>query len=241
MEETPLVAAAPETPPYLSPNEARALGALIEKEITTPDYYPMTLNALTAACNQKSNRSPVLRLSEQDVQQAFDEARKKTLGRIVDEGAARTPKYRQRLVEIFQLTPAQTAIFCELLLRGAQTPGELRSRAERMYAFTSLAEVETVLTELSSESHHAVGIVGRSIVVRLPRQSGQKEARYAHTLCGAPEETRDAPETARETAQSGEDEYARKRILALEEELAALKQELQTLTEKFEALRRQFE
>ena len=220
---------------FLSPNEARVLGALVEKEITTPDYYPMTLNALTAACNQKSNRDPVLALSEQDVVQAFDEARKKALARMVEAGASRVPKYRHRLAETLQLTPPQLAILCELFLRGAQTLGELRSRAERMHPFASLTEVEAVLTELSSAEHPATAVAGTPPVVRLPRQAGQKEARYTHLLCGIP--TAQEPFVSVAPATNAEAE----RLNALEEEVSALKQELSALREDFYVLKRQLE
>lgn len=227
-----------DTAPYqafLSPNEARVLGALVEKEITTPDYYPMTLNALTAACNQKSNRDPVLSLSEQDVVQAFDEARKKALARMVEAGASRVPKYRHRLAETLQLTPPQLAILCELFLRGAQTLGELRSRAERMHPFASLTEVEAVLTELSSENHQAVTITGTPLVVRLPRQAGQKEARYTHLLCGIP--TAQEPSVSAPSPSNADAE----RLNTLEEEVSALKRELSALREDFYALKLQLE
>jgi len=220
---------------FLSPNEARVLGALVEKEITTPDYYPMTLNALTAACNQKSNRDPVLSLSENDVVQAFDEARKKSLVRMVEAGVSRVPKYRHRLAETLQLTPPQLAILCELFLRGAQTLGELRSRAERMHPFASLTEVEAVLTELSSAEHPATAVAGTPLVVRLPRQAGQKEARYTHLLCGVPiaqEPSVSAPSPSNADAE---------RLNALEAEVAMLKQELSALREDFYALKRQLE
>jgi hypothetical protein len=220
---------------FLSPNEARVLGALVEKEITTPDYYPMTLNALTAACNQKSNRDPVLSLTENDVVQAFDEARKKALARMVEAGASRVPKYRHRLTETLQLIPSQLAILSELLLRGAQTLGELRSRAERMHPFSSLTEVETVLTELSSVEHPATAVAGTPLVVRLPRQAGQKEARYTHLLCGIP--TAQEPFVSVAPATNGDAE----RLTALEEEVSALKQELSALREDFYALKRQLE
>lgn len=220
---------------FLSPNEARVLGALVEKEITTPDYYPMTLNALTAACNQKSNRDPVLALSEQDVVQAFDEARKKALARMVEAGASRVPKYRHRLAETLQLTPPQLAILCELFLRGAQTLGELRSRAERMHPFASLTEVEAVLTELSSAEHPATAAAGTPLVVRLPRQAGQKEARYTHLLCGIP--TAQEPFVSAPSQSNADAE----RLNALEEEISALKQELSALREDFYVLKRQLE
>ncbi len=220
---------------FLSPNEARVLGALVEKEITTPDYYPMTLNALTAACNQKSNRDPVLSLSENDVVQAFDEARKKALARMVEVGASRVPKYRHRFAETLQLTLPQLAILCELLLRGAQTLGELRSRAERMHTFASLTEVEAVIAELSSAEHPTTAVAGTPLVVRLPRQAGQKEARYTHLLCGIPTAQEPFVSVAPATNIDAE------RLTALEEEVSALKQELSALREDFYALKRQLE
>lgn len=228
----------PQTAPlqaFLSPNEARVLGALVEKEITTPDYYPMTLNALTAACNQKSNRDPVLSLSENDVVQAFDEARKKALTRMVEAGASRVPKYRHRLAETLQLTLPQLAVLSELLLRGAQTPGEIRSRAERMHPFSSLTEVEVILAELSAAEHPATAIAGTPLVVRLPRQTGQKETRYTHLLCGIP--TTQEPSVSASLPTNADAE----RLTALEEEVSALKQELSALREDFYALKRQLE
>ena len=219
---------------FLSANEARVLGVLIEKEITTPDYYPMTLNGLTAACNQKSNRDPVVQLSDSDVQQAFDGARKKSLARLVDEGASRVPKYRQRVTETLHLTPPQTALLCELLLRGAQTLGELRSRAERMHSFASLTEVESVLAELSSGEHEGGRIAGTPLVTRLPRQVGQKEARFMHLLCGPPNIDQDLPSEMFVRAEA-------ERIGVLEREIGALKQELSSLQEEFRSFKRQFE
>ncbi len=219
---------------FLSANEARVLGALIEKEITTPDYYPMTLNGLTAACNQKSNRDPVVQLSDSDVQQAFDEARRKALARLVDEGASRVPKYRQRLTETLHLTPPQTALLCELLLRGAQTLGELRSRAERMHSFASLTEVESILAELSAEEHEGGIIAGTPLVTRLPRQTGQKEARFMHLLCGTPSAVQDLPSEVLIRADA-------ERIGILEQEINTLKQELSSLQEEFRSFKRQFE
>lgn len=228
-------------PAFLSITEARVLGSLIEKELTTPDYYPMTLNALTAACNQKSNREPSIALTENEVQQAFDAARTKALARLVEPGASRVPKYRQRLTETLNLTPPQTALCCELLLRGAQTLGELRTRAERMYEFSSLAQVEAVLMELSSEAHPAVVVVGTPLVMRLPRQTGQKEARYAHLLCGAPEAQMEtsAPHTATRTADGAQ--ISEERISALEREMTTLRKDLSALREDFLAFKQQLE
>jgi uncharacterized protein len=232
------------TSPFITPNIARVLGALIEKEITTPEYYPMTLNALTNACNQKSNRHPTLTLSDGEVLQAFDEARTKGLTRTVEGSSARTTKYRQRFTEVLQLSAAQTAVMCELLLRGAQTPGELRSRAERMHGFTSLAEIETVLSELASDMHPAIIITQKPLVVRLPRQAGQKEARFAHTLCGEAEMQESASDSVvgvsgvSETVRSPQTE---ERIAVLEREITTLKNEVRVLQEAFVVLKQQVE
>jgi uncharacterized protein YceH (UPF0502 family) len=223
----------------LSPEEVRVLGVLIEKELTTPDYYPMTLNALTNACNQKSNRDPVVQFVDTDVLRAFDQAKRRDLMRLVeDSSGSRTNKYRHRLVELFRLTPAQTAIMCELMLRGAQTSGELRARAERMHRFSSLDEVEIALTELSSVEHFVTQTFGTPLVICLPRQVGKKEPRYAHLLSGEPDFTQinnDAAPMPKSTSAHEE------RILALEMEIASLKQELRGFQEEFATFKRQFE
>jgi uncharacterized protein len=232
------------TTAFIASNTVRVLGALIEKELTTPEYYPMTLNALTNACNQKSNRSPVLMLTDGQVLHGFEEARTKGLARAMDTGTARTIKYRQRFIEALQLTPAQTAVVCELMLRGAQTLGELRQRAERMHPFESLADVETALTELASDMHTAVIITQKPLVVKLPRQAGQKEARYAHTLCGdviAQESSNEAVLNENESELATRHEEMDKRIITLEHEAVTLKNDLATLQETFAAFRRQLE
>jgi uncharacterized protein len=223
----------------LSAEEVRVLGVLIEKERTTPDYYPMTLNALTNACNQKSNRDPVVQFADTDVLRAFDQAKRRDLMRLVeDSGGSRTNKYRHRLVELFRLTPAQTAIMCELMLRGAQTSGELRARAERMHRFSSLDEVEIALTELSSVEHFVAQTFGTPLVICLPRQAGKKEPRYAHLLSGEPDLTQmssDTPSTPKPSSVQEE------RMLALETEITSLRQEIRGLQEEFAVLKRQFE
>ena len=134
--------------PLLTPEELRILGALIEKGITTPDYYPMTLNALTAACNQKSNRDPVLEYGEKTVVRALDSLRDKGLIRVVSGHDMRVPKYYHRFTEVRELSAPEAAVLCELMLRGPQTPGELRTRGSRMHPFESLGEVESVLESL---------------------------------------------------------------------------------------------
>lgn len=157
----------------LSEIEARVLGSLVEKEITTPEYYPLSLNALVNACNQKSNRDPQMTLSEGEVQHALRQLNELGLARSAATDS-RVPKYEQRLAESYNFTRPETAILCELLLRGPQTPGELRSRAERMHPFEDLSLVHTTLKHLMEREPPLVAL--------LPRQPGTKEARYAQLL-----------------------------------------------------------
>ena len=158
--------------------EVRVLGCLVEKELATPEYYPLTLNALTNACNQKSNRHPILDVEEAEVIRALDSLRFKQLALLSAEGG-RVPKYRHILAEKLRLSPAELAILAELLVRGPQTAGELRPRAERMHSFTDSAAVEEVLEELLARTP--------SLVVLLPRQPNRKEQRFAHTFAGPPD------------------------------------------------------
>jgi uncharacterized protein len=217
----------------LSPQEARVLGCLIEKEMTTPEYYPLSLNALTNACNQKSNRDPVMTLDETDVVRCLDALRFQGLALQAASDGGRVPKYKHNLAQKLYLEPEEQAILCELLLRGAQTVGELRSRCERMHAFSSLESVEEVLHLLANRKE--------PLLVKLPRQAGRKENRFAHLLCGAPslEEPaghEPAPEAARRHVEAQE-----ARIFALEEEIATLRGEVASLTATFAAFRSQFE
>ena len=165
----------------LSAHEARVIGCLIEKQITTPEQYPLSLNALTNACNQKSNRDPVLELAEAEVQALIDALSRKHLVLERAGFGSRVPKYQQRFCNtefsMFQFTPQERAILCELLLRGPQTPGELRSRAARMAEFTDAAQVEAALEALAARE-------GGPMVVRLAREPGRREARYAHLFSG---------------------------------------------------------
>ena len=156
--------------------EARVLGALIEKEITTPDYYPISLNALVNACNQKSNRDPLMTLDEDSVREALRSLNQKELAGPADTFDSRVAKYEHRMQEAFNFTRSETAILCELLLRGPQTPGELRSRAERMHHFDELSQVQSALQLLMKREPPLAAV--------LPRQPGTKEARYAHLLSG---------------------------------------------------------
>src|ERR1700758_677589 len=167
--------------------EARVLGALAEKESTTPDYYPLSLNALVNACNQKSNRDPVMNLDEDAVRDALDSLNAKNLAGAVSGAESRVTKYEHRLQEVFNFTRGEAAVVCALLLRGPQTPGELRGHSERMYQFTELSDVQSTLQRLMTREPALVRV--------LPRQPGTKEARYLHLFCGdaAPAPDQHAP------------------------------------------------
>ncbi|NJC87789.1 MAG: DUF480 domain-containing protein [Desulfuromonas sp.] len=201
--------------------EARVLGCLIEKELATPEYYPLTLNALTNACNQKSNRDPVMALEDADVVRALDNLRFQRLAHQSAEGV-RAAKYCHNLEGLLRLEPQELAILAELLLRGPQTVGELRGRAERMAPLHDLAAAEEVLVSLAERE--------APLVTRLPRQAGRKEQRYAHLLSGT-------PEVSEET--TAPIEPARVRVLAENERLTALETEVATLREEVAALRAQ--
>lgn len=208
--------------------ETRVLGALIEKEVTTPEYYPMSLNGLTAACNQKSNRSPVVSFDEETVVRAIDTLKKKQLA--VQSDIGRVPKYAHNFTKPHNLIAPEAAILCVLFLRGPQTIGELRSRTERMHHFAGLEAVVKSLDSLADLEH----------VVKLPRQPGRKEYRYTHLLAGEPDISEVATETPPEKATMvvrAENE----RILALEQEVTELKAELAELKTNFENFKDQFE
>lgn len=160
----------------LSAVEARVLGALVEKETTTPEYYPLSLNALVNACNQKNNREPVMQLAEDEVRLAVHGLEDKGLGGAARGTESRVTKYEHRLQEVFNFTRGETAVMCVLLLRGAQTPGELRGRTERIYRFAELDDVAAVLQKLMQREP--------PLVAALPRQPGTKEIRYAELLSG---------------------------------------------------------
>jgi uncharacterized protein len=196
--------------------EVRVLGSLIEKEITTPDYYPLSLNALTAACNQSSNRNPVMHLDEETVVRATDTLREKKLLHLVHRSDSRVTKYRHVLYEAMNLGRPAIAVMCVLMLRGPQTVGEIRTRSNRLYDFSSLEEVEMTLSGLSSGDS--------PLVLRLPRQSGQKEVRYAHLLSGEVRSAEPGPEA----------ELELDRISRLEKEVEDLKQQFQEFRKQFE-------
>ena len=214
----------------LSEVETRVLGALIEKELTTPEYYPLSLNALVNACNQKSNRYPVMNLDENAVSQAIRSLDKEGLAGPADAMDNRVAKFGHRLQEAFNFDRREIAVLCELLLRGPQTPGELRSRAERMHHFDDLGQVQLTLQRLAQREPPVVKV--------LHRQPGMKEARYTHLLSGdVQSQTVPAvPET--EIAHgSGRGE----RIASLEKEVADLRKEISDLKQEFAAFRKGFE
>lgn len=216
--------------PVLSKVQVRVLGCLMEKANTTPEYYPLTLNALTNACNQKSNRDPVMSLSESDVMDALDGLRHThRLAGLVHTAGSRVEKFRHTISQVIDLNPKQAAILCELLLRGPETVGELRTRASRLHSLQDLSEVQTVLDELAS---HA----GGALVVRLPREPGRRESRWMHVLAGTPEAAPDdEPEAGPSTAATGGE------LASLREEVNAIKAELETMKAEFSQFRQQFE
>lgn len=215
----------------LTPIECRVLGCLIEKSITTPENYPLSLNSLTNACNQKSNRHPVMDLDESEVLDALDELRSLHLCFRVDVSGSRVPKFRYNLPDNWEFTGKHHAILCELLIRGPQTPGELRTRGERMYAFLDLNEVENALQFLQEQEEGP-------FVEKLPVQPGKKEARYAQLLGGEIElEQLGAPEvSATPSGPSRTD-----RIQELEGQVAELKEEVEALKAAFDLFKKQFD
>jgi uncharacterized protein len=213
----------------LSEVEARVLGCLVEKDITTPEYYPLSLNALVHACNQKSNREPLMNLEVDVVRQALRALGDQMLARSAS-GDSRVAKYEHRLADTFNFTRPETAILCELLLRGPQTPGELRSRAERMHPFEDLSVVQSTLKHLMEREPPLVKL--------LPRQPGNKEARYAHLLSGDVE-VREAPQVKESAVSSSAAENGR--MVALETEVAGLQKEVSELKRQFAEFRKQFE
>jgi len=239
----------------LNEDECRVLGSLVEKEITTPEYYPLSLNALMNACNQKSNREPVTNLDEPAVRQALHSLDGQSLVRSVSASDSRVTKYEHRLQEAFNFYRHEIAILCVLLLRGPQTPGELRTRAERMHHFDDLSAVHSSLNHLMQRDPPLVKV--------LPRQPGTKEARYAHLLSGdvaaaehvdraeAPEASSNEPQkgtgagspahqkaTPQEASSNSVDSA---RLDRLEGEVVALRDEVIALRQQFAAFRKQFE
>lgn len=217
----------------LNPVELRVLGALIEKSLTTPDAYPLSLNALTNACNQLTNREPVTAFDEQTVVRALDGLYEKRLAFSFDGVSSRVAKYKHALTDVIELNEGEVALLCVLMLRGPQTVGELRTRTERLHPFASPAEVETALQALSIREPHP-------LVVKLPRQPGFKESRNAHLLGG--EVTLEAPaHTPRPEPAVLVVRAENERVAKLEEEVAALRNEVTELKQQFAEFKKQFE
>src|ERR1700735_95394 len=212
--------------------EARVLGALIEKDITTPDYYPLSLNALVNACNQKNNRDPVMTLEDDSVSHALATLQEKRLAGPASGADSRVTKYEHRLQEVFNFDRREIAIVCVLLLRGPQTPGELRGRTDRMYHFEALDDVVSTLVRLAQREPPLARV--------LPRQPGTKESRYTHLFAGEPNipdlPTSTAADLSTPSASSAIDRVAR-----LEVEVADLRRELSDVQQQFAAFRKQFE
>jgi len=204
----------------LSDVEVRVLGCLIEKEITTPDYYPLSLNALVVACNQSSNRHPVVHYDEETVEQAADALREKKLVHLIARGESRVTKYRHVVYEAMNMGRPDIAVMCVLMLRGPQTAGEIRTRTNRLYDFATPEQVETTLTALMAANP--------PFVVRLPRQTGQKEVRFAHLLSG------EVQMSGLEVEPEVQSEIEPDRIDKLEREVAQLRREFEEFRKKFE-------
>ena len=214
----------------LTETEIRLLGSLIEKQITTPEYYPLTLHSLTAACNQKNNRNPVMSLTEPEVERALDSLRDKNLAYVFHGSTSRVPKFKHVAPEILQLNPAELAVMCVLMLSGAQTVGEIRTRGSRLYEFSGLEEVDETLHGLSTRE-------SEPLVVKLPRQSGQKDARYVHLLAGAPDLSHVEATTAEPPTRRADSARAPQ----LEEQVQMLRQQVEELAAQFEQFKKQFE
>jgi hypothetical protein len=214
----------------LTETEVRVLGSLIEKDITTPEYYPLSMNALVNACNQKSNRDPVMQLDEQAVRDALEGLQQQRTAGPARGADSRVAKYEQRLQEVFNFTRPEIAVLCVLLLRGPQTPGELRGRADRMHHFESLDDVQSALQKLMQRDPPLAKV--------LPRQPGTKESRYVHLLAGdviVPE----SPYAA--DALVNREPAGDARIARLEQEVAELRRDLSEVKARLEMFRKQFE
>ena len=205
--------------------EARVLGALIEKDITTPDYYPLSLNALVNACNQRSNREPVMELTEDSVRDALHSLQEKRFAGPASGADSRVTKYEHRFQEVLNLNRRETAVLCVLLLRGPQTPGELRGRTERLHRFEDLDEVQATLQRLIEHDP--------PLAAMLPRQPGTKESRYAHLLSGDVESYQPSPPPT--PPPDGD------RLVRLEDEVAELRRKIGELEQQLAGFRRQFE
>jgi hypothetical protein len=219
----------------LTGNEVRVLGSLIEKDITTPEYYPLSLNALMNACNQKSNRDPVMQLDEDAVRDALEGLQQQRMAGPARGADSRVTKYEQRLQEVFNFTRGETAVLCVLLLRGPQTPGELRGRSERLHRFETLDDVQSALQKLMQRDPPLAKV--------LPRQPGTKESRYAHLLGGdvaGMEEAARGGESVNSDFSPSHSTNAG-RVEQLELEVAELRREVSDIKDQWERFRKQFE
>ncbi len=217
-------------PEILNETEARIVGSLVEKQLTTPEYYPLTLNALVNACNQKSNRDPVVNYDESTVTAVLERLRDRNIVYVYYGSTSRVPKYKHMLPSIYELEPDELAVICVMLLRGPQTLGELRTRTERLFNFAGLGEIQETLDRLARRDD--------PLVAKLPVQPGQKEARFAHLLSGDVDVEALAAAHAARSSRSGVES---ERIEKLEEEVAALRAEVEAIQQTFEEFRRQFE
>lgn len=217
----------------LSDIEVRVLGSLVEKQVTTPEYYPLTLNSLTLACNQKNNRNPVTAFSEDMVAQALESLREKNLAYVYYGSTSRVPKYKHVLTEVLHLSQPELALMCVLMLKGTLTVGELRGSGSRLYEFSGLEEVDETLSKLMAREPEP-------LVVRLPRQPGQKETRFAHLLSGevTMEQVAESEHTLR-AAPTKRNET--EKVRELEQTMEVLRAEVRALQEQFEEFKKQFE
>ncbi len=215
---------------HLTEIEVRVLGSLIEKDITTPDYYPLSLNALVNACNQKNNRDPIMSLDEDSVRHALGSLQEKRLAGPAGGADSRVTKYEHRLQEVFNFDRREIAVICVLLLRGPQTPGELRGRTDRMYRFEALDDVQATLQRLMEREPPLVAV--------LPRQPGTKEFRYVHLFAGdASKYLIDAPISHPPSVSEHDDT----RLAALEAEVSSLRKEVADLRQQLSDFKVQFE
>lgn len=212
----------------LSEVETRILGALIEKQLTTPEYYPLTLNALVAACNQKTNREPIVAFTDETVTTALENLREKNVVYVFYGSTSRVAKYKHILPEVYELSESETALIAVLMLRGAQTLGELRERTGRLYEFSGLGEINETLEGLMRREE--------PLATRLERQAGQKEIRFAHLLSGTVAAQRQSVATVNPISNSQTE-----RIEKLESEIETLREEISDFRQTFEEFRKQFE
>lgn len=213
--------------------ERRVLGSLIEKDITTPDYYPLSLNALVNACNQKNNRDPVMTLDEAGVRQALATLQEKRMAGPASGADSRVPKFEHRLQEVFNFDRREIAVVCVLLLRGPQTPGELRGRTDRMYHFETLDDVVSTLDRLAQREP--------PLVCMLPRQPGTKESRYMHLFSGEPSGLAGLVSSPAANIPAIPVAAGNDRLSRLENDISQLRQELAEMREQLAEFRKQFE